>query len=162
MESIAITNLIELLKSQLALYENMRDLLAEEKNAATGFNNHKALSEINAQKEQLSKKEKLLEEARKTLSLRMQRELDLPEPTILAIIEAYPESLEKTRLIELRDALLAVTAEISAITASLKIFYATNLKIINEIKSKIGFAPSNKYGMEKSMVSLPASLRITG
>ena len=141
MEHNSIKNLVEILKSQVTHYSLIRDTLREEKEAVTSWNNDK-IKELNKTKEQLSKKEKLLEEARKTISLRIKEEYSLNDDTVLAIIEGIDD--------------------ISQITVSLKVIYNTNLKIISDIKSKMGFVPANKYGMDKSTVSMPSALQITG
>lgn len=161
MEHNSIKNLVEILKSQVTHYSLIRDTLREEKEAVTSWNNDK-IKELNKTKEQLSKKEKLLEEARKTISLRIKEEYSLNDDTVLAIIEGIDDEECKNELTQLRDELLVLVADISQITVSLKVIYNTNLKIISDIKSKMGFVPANKYGIDKSTVSMPSALQITG
>ena len=160
METNSILQLIEILKSQYSHYTEVRDTLLEEKQAVTSWNN-KVLLDLNSRKEQLAKKERLLEEARNTLANRIQQEYQLENNTVTSIIEVA-EDKEKTELIEIKSKLLSLTTEIKDVTMSLKAIYTTNLKIINDIKAKLGFVPANKYGMEKSTVSLPQALQITG
>lgn len=161
MEHNSIKNLVEILKSQVSHYSLIRDTLHCEKDAVTSWNNDK-IKELNRTKEQLSKKEKLLEEARKTISLRIKEEYNLDDDTVLAIIDGIDDEECKSELTQLRDELLVLVSEISQLTVSLKVIYNTNLKIISDIKSKMGFVPSNKYGMDKSTVSMPSALQITG
>lgn len=161
MEHDSIKNLVEILKSQVIHYSLIRDTLQEEKAAVTSWNNNK-IQELNRTKEQLSKKEKLLEEARKTISLCIKEEYNLQDNTVLAIIDGIEDGQYKDELIQLRAELLALVADISQITVSLKVIYNTNLKIISDITSKMGFVPANKYGMDKSTVSMPSALQITG
>ncbi|MDT3693070.1 MAG: flagellar export chaperone FlgN [Mucispirillum sp.] len=161
MEHNSIKNLVEILKSQVSHYSLIRDTLHCEKAAVTSWDNNK-IKELNKTKEQLSKKEKLLEEARKTISLRLKEEYNLNDDTVLAIIDGIDDEECKSELTQLRDELLVLVSEISQLTVSLKVIYNTNLKIINDIKSKMGFVPSNKYGMGKSTVSMPSALQITG
>ena len=161
MEHDSVKNLVEILKSQVIHYSLIRDTLQEEKAAVTSWNNNK-IQELNRTKEQLSKKEKLLEEARKTISLRIKEEYNLQDNTVLAIIDGIEDGQYKDELIQLRAELLALVADISQITVSLKVIYNTNLKIISDITSKMGFVPANKYGMDKSTVSMPSALQITG
>lgn len=161
MEHNSIKNLIEILKSQASHYELIKEALEEEKSAITSWD-HVKIRELNESKEQLAKKESLLEEARKTIALRIKEENNLPDDTVITIIEALEDGEEKRELIQLRDKLLLLVIDISKITVSLKVVYNTNLKIINEIKSKMVFAPSNKYGMDKSTVSLPSALHVKG
>ncbi|MDE7314363.1 MAG: flagellar protein FlgN [Mucispirillum sp.] len=161
MEHNSIKNLLEILKSQVSHYSLIRDTLQEEKAAVTSWNNDK-IKELNKTKEQLSKKEKLLEEARKTISLRIKEQYNLDDDTVLAIIEGIDDEC-KDELTQLRDELLVLVSEISQLTVSLKVIYNTNLKIISDVKSKMGFMPAaNKYGMDKSTVSMPSALQITG
>ena len=86
MEHNSIKNLVEILKSQVSHYSLIRDTLHCEKAAVTSWDNNK-IKELNKTKEQLSKKEKLLEEARKTISLRLKEEYNLNDDTVLAIID---------------------------------------------------------------------------
>ena len=161
MEHNSFINLVEILKSQVAHYTDVRDTLAEEKTAVTSWNT-KAVFELNKHKEQLVKKEKLLEEARKTLSMRIMQEYGLSEDTVSAIIEVCDEEVRE-ELISLRDNLLILVSEISQITVSLKVLYSTNLKIMNDVKVRMGYLPSNKYGMEQSNTSsIPSSLQVIG
>lgn len=161
MEHDSVKNLVEILKSQVSHYSLIRDTLHCEKTAITSWNNEK-IRQLNTQKEQISKKEKLLEEARKTISLRIKDEYCLSDDTLLTIIDGINDGEYKDELIRLRDEFLVLVAEISQITTSLKVIYNTNLKIINDIKSKMGFVPVGKYGMDKSTVTLPSALQITG
>lgn len=161
MEHNSVKNLVEILKSQVSHYSLIREVLQEEKTAVTSWNNDK-IKELNQKKEQLSKKEGLLEEARKTISLRIKEEYNLTDDTVLSIIDGIGDDECKEELITLRNELLTLVSDISQLTVSLKIIYNTNLQIIGDIKSKMGFVPSNKYGMDKSTVSMPSALQITG
>lgn len=162
MEHNSFINLVEILKSQVAHYTEIRDELLEERSAVTSWDT-KALFELNKHKEQLVKKEKLLEEARKTLSTRIMQEYGLPEDTVSAIIDVCDNEEVRDELISLRDKLINLVSEISQITVSLKVLYSTNLKIMNDVKVRMGYQPANKYGMDKSSVStMPSSLQIIG
>lgn len=162
MESNSIQNLIELLKSQLMLYTEMREVLADEREAVSGWKPN-VIVELNKKKEQLSKRERLLEEARSTITNRIVKEYGLEKASLVDIIEVCPDEESKEELSDLRESLLNTAEEISSITFSLKVLYSTNLKIISDIKAKMGLMSSiNKYGMEKSSVSMPSSLHITG
>ena len=162
MEHNSIKNLVEKLKSQVSHYSLIRDKKKKKKTAVTSWDNDK-IKELSKIKEQLSKKEKLLEEARKTISLRIKEEYNLDDDTVLAIIDGIDDSECRNTLTQLRDELLVLVSEISQLTVSLKVIYNTNLKIISDVKLKMGFVPAaNKYGMDKSTVSMPSALQITG
>ncbi len=60
MEHNSIKNLVEILKSQVSHYSLIRDTLLCEKTAITSWDNDK-IKELSKTKEQLSKKEKLLD-----------------------------------------------------------------------------------------------------
>lgn len=110
MEHDSVKNLVEILKSQVSHYSLIRDTLQEEKEAITSWNNEK-LRQLNTQKEQISKKEKLLEEARKTISLRIKDEYCLSDDTLLTIIDGINDGEYKDELISLRDNLLVLVTE---------------------------------------------------
>ncbi len=162
MEHNSFINLVEILKSQVAHYTDIRDTLTEEKTAVTSWDT-KAMFELNKHKEQLMKKEKLLEEARKTLSQRIMQDYHLEEDTVSAIMEVCDNEEVRNELLSLRDNLLLLVSEISQITVSLKFIYNTNLKIMNDVRVRMGYLPANKYGMDKSSVShTPSSLQVIG
>ncbi len=157
----SIKNLFEILKSQVSHYTTIYETLCEERDAITNWDSNKII-ELNSIKENLTKKERLLEEARKTISLRLQAEYGLNDNTLQSIIDAINDDNEyKNKLINLRDSLLLLVADISKTTAMLKVVYNTNLNIINDITSKMGYIPTNKYGMDKSKSTI-SSLQITG
>ncbi len=95
--------------------------------------------------------------------MRIKEEYNLDDDTVLAIIDGIDDSECRNTLTQLRDELLVLVSEISQLTVSLKVIYNTNLKIISDVKLKMGFVPAaNKYGMDKSTVSMPSALQITG
>ncbi len=161
MEHNSFTNLVEILKSQVAHYTEIRDTLLEEQSAVTSWNT-KALFELNKRKEQLSKREKLLEEARKTLSLRIQEEYNLAGSTVQDIIDCCDDVENTELLVSFRDNLLVLVSEISQVSTTLKILYNTNLKIMDDVKIRLGYVPSNKYGMEKNSMPISSSLHVMG
>lgn len=162
MEHNSFNNLVEILKSQVIHYTDIRDTLSRERTAVTSWDTN-TMFELNKHKEQLVKKEKLLEEARKTLSQRLMQEHNLEDDTISSIIEVCDDEKAREDLTNLRDNLLVLVSEISQITVSLKVLYNTNLKIMNDVKVRMGYLPSNKYGLDnKSSSSLPSSLQVIG
>lgn len=161
MEYNSFNNLVELLKSQVILYSEIRDVLQEEQKAIREWN-VKFMFELNKKKDQLSKREKLLEEARKTLSLRIREEHSLNSDSLQDIIDCCDDQVMQDSLISLRDNLLIIVSEISQVSTTLKMLYSTNLKIIDDVKVRMGYFPSNKYGMDKNISSIPSSLHIVG
>lgn len=145
-----IGNLIELLKSQLALYQEIKETLTKEKSFIIGwdFTNIPDLVKV---KDNLFRKEKILEEARKSLTDKLVTEYSLKESNLLAIISATKNQNQKEILTSLREKLSLVAVEISKENTALKLLYSTNIRLINDLYAKIGIMQSsNKYGMDKS------------
>lgn len=145
-----IGNLIELLKSQLALYKEIKETLSKEKSfiVSWDFTN---IPDLVKEKENLFRREKILEEARKSLTDRLVAEYSLEEPTLLSIINASKNKEQKEELTKLREGLSLVAVEISKENTALKLLYSTNIRLINDLYAKIGIMQtSNKYGMDKS------------
>lgn len=160
MEQDSIFNLIELLKSQLALYTEVKNILAAEKEAVIGWHVEDT-SKFNNDKKRLMRKERILEEARLTLSLRIQNELGLDDGTLSSIILACPDEVKAAKLADLREQLLEIAYAINEESVSLKILYSTNLKLINEMYAQMGYLPTNKYGAEP-MSGLPGTISTLG
>lgn len=161
MESVG--NLIQLLRSQLALYQQIRDLLAREKRTIIEWK-FTDTSSLVKDKEVLLRKESILEEARKTLVARIATEYNIESPTLLSIIAACPDDDKKQELSSLRESLTLTAQEIKNENISLRLLYSTNIRLVNDLHAKIGFMPIGKYGMEsnKNFVSAPATFTAAG
>lgn len=160
MESDSIYNLIELLKSQLALYAEIGAILAAEKKAILNWQVQET-SKFTNDKKRLTRKENILEEARITLTSRIQQELSLEDSTLSSIISACKNKKYAAELEGLKEQFITVVASIKEESLALKILYSTNLKLINEMYGQMGYHPTNKYGAEPSSIA-PGTISAIG
>ncbi len=159
-----IGNLIQLLKSQLALYTEIRDTLEKEKSFIVGWN-FTDIPDLVKEKNSLFRKETILEEARKSLVGRVAENYNLEEPNLFNIASACQNKEQKEVLFNLRNSLSNVAAEISRENTALKLLYSTNIRLINDLYVKMGFMEtSNRYGMDKGKgySSVPATFTVAG
>lgn len=160
----SVRNLIELLKSQFALYTEIKDILVAEKQAIINWK-FTDTPRLVKEKEALFNKERILEEARKTLAARVANEYGISDITLSAIIDACPDEECKQEFSSLREKLSRIAIEISNENTALKILYSTNIRLINDLYAKIGYSPINKYGLEKgrnNKASMPSALSALG
>lgn len=159
----SVRNLIELLKSQLALYTEIKDALTREKQAIVEWK-FTDTPRLIREKDALFSKERILEEARKTLAGRTAEEYGISETNLQAIIKACPDEENRRELSSLREKLYGTAVEINNENLSLKILYSTNIRLINDLYAKMGYSPTNKYGMEKvgNAVARPSSISALG
>ena len=155
----SINTLKELLRSQISLYTEVIDVLDKEKNAIVSWD----FSETNtliAKKEKLIHKEKLLEEARKSLAERVKTELNAKDNTLSSIIEVAPDD-DKDELIEIKKQFEKIVVGINNESIALKILYSTNLKVMNDLYTQLGILSTNTYDKKKSSSS-PSTVHIMG
>lgn len=155
-----IYTLIELLKSQLTIYTEVLNILSEEKEAlvAWKFNDTNLITK---RKEQIVHKEHILEEARKSLADRIKTEFSAKDSTLLSIIEVCTDDDLKDDLINLKDEFITIVQAIDRENMALKILYATNIKIINDLYSQLGLLSSTSYDNSKKS-HMPASIQTMG
>jgi len=155
-----IHTLIELLKSQLAVYHEVLNILSEEKEALVAWKFHDT-NLIAKRKEQIVHKEHILEEARKSLTDRIKNELSAKDTTLSSIISACADEDLKDKLIKLKDEFITVVQAIDKENMSLKILYSTNIKIVNDLYSQLGLLSSTSYDNSKKSHT-PASIQTMG
>lgn len=160
METDSFYNLLELLKSQFALYSEIDAILAAEKEAVVGWRVAET-SKFGADKKRLERKERILEEARLTLVERIKKETGIEDGSLSSIISACHVENIAAELAELKDKLLSVSYSIAETSASLKILYATNIKLINDMYAQMGYLPTNKYGTAPSS-HIPGTISALG
>ena len=151
----SIGNLIQLLRSQLALYNEILDLLSKEKRTIIEWK-FTDTSSLVKEKEVLFRKESILDEARKTLIGIISTEYGLQDANLKAIMDVCQNPDQYRELSELRHALFAVAQNIKNENTSLKLLYSTNIRLVNDLHAKIGFSPIGKYGMEPKNSYVPA------
>lgn len=155
----SINTLKELLRSQISLYTEVVDVLSKEKDAIVSWN----FSETNtliAKKEKLIHKERLLEEARKSLADRVKTELNAKDNTLSSIIAVAPEE-DIDDLIEIKQQLEKAVIGINNESIALKMLYSTNLKVMNDLYAHMGILSTNTYDKKKSSSS-PSTVHIMG
>ncbi len=155
----SINTLKELLRSQISLYTEIIEVLTKEKNAIVTWD----FSETNtllAKKEKLIHKEKLLEEARKSLAERVKTELNAKDNTLSSIIEVAPEE-DKDELALIKKEFQKIVVGINNESMALKILYSTNIKVMNGLYTQLGILSSNTYDKKKSNNSA-SSVQIMG
>ena len=146
----SINTLKELLRSQISLYTEIIEVLTKEKNAIVTWD----FSETNtllAKKEKLIHKEKLLEEARKSLAERVKTELNAKDNTLSSIIEVAPEE-DKDELALIKKEFQKIVVGINNESMALKILYSTNIKVMNGLYTQLGILSSNTYDKKKSKI----------
>ncbi len=144
----SINTLKELLRSQLSLYADVQDTLTKEKNAIVTWD----FSETNtllAKKEKLIHKEKLLEEARKSLADRVKNELNAKDSTLSSIIEVAPDE-DREELIDIKGQFEKIVVGINNESIALKMLYSTNVKVMNDLYTQLGILSCNTYDKKKS------------
>ena len=155
----SINTLKELLGSQISLYTEIIEVLVKEKNAIVTWD----FSDTNtllAKKEKLIHKERLLEEARKSLAERVKTELNAKDNTLSSIIEVAPEE-DKDELVSIKKEFQKIVVGINNESMALKILYSTNVKVMNDLYTQLGILSSNTYDKKKSNNS-PSSVHIMG
>ncbi len=155
----SINTLKELLRSQISLYTEIIEVLTQEKNAIVSWN----FSETNtllAKKEKLIHKERLLEEARKSLAERVKTELNAKDNTLSSIIKVAPDE-DKDELFQIKKQFEKIVVGINNESIALKILYSTNVKVMNDLYARFGILSSNTYDKKKSNNSA-SSVHIMG
>ncbi len=155
----SINTLKELLRSQISLYTDIIDVLAKEKDAIVSWNFTETNSLL-AKKEKLINKERVLEEARKSLAERVKTELNAHDNTLSAIIKVAPEE-DKDELIDIKKQFDKIVVGINNESIALKILYSTNIKVMNDLYTQLGILSSNTYDKKKSNNSA-SSVHIMG
>lgn len=140
-----IRSLIDLLKSQVVLFQEMRDIVRAEKECVTRWDAQATL-ELAKKKDTLTYKEKILEEARRTIVRTIAGELGLEEPNVSDIIKAVADTQVKDELVSLRADLTKLARELQAENTSLKLLYKTNIGLVNELFTRAGLRETSVYG----------------
>ncbi len=139
-----IQDLITILESQYALYENMLDVLRNERESITNWEIDKTI-ELAKSKDTLLYKEKLLDEARNKLLKKIQHDTNHKSSTLRELVEKIEDSEVKEKLSTLRRDLIHITNEIQSENMSIKMLYNTNLKLISDFFEKIGLFEASVY-----------------
>lgn len=133
----AIRHLTEVLKSQVALYSELSDLITLEKEAISTWAVNKTV-EIAKKKEDILRREHIQQEARKLLLEKIAAEYNTESMTITDVLKAvngteYAETLEP-----LCDHLIGLIKTIHMENVALRMLYNTNSKMIHEFFTQAG------------------------
>lgn len=141
-----IRHLIEVLKSQVALYTDLLQLMGREKESIVSWAINDTV-ELNREKEGLLRKERIQEEARNLLLSKISSALGVESITLHELINLTEDKEEKDTLQELGSKLLSLVTTIHAENLSLRMLYATNNRLINDFFTEVGMNNNNSYDM---------------
>jgi len=144
----SVFELVEILKSQVSLYTDMRDILDAEKECVVTWNSDKTI-ELVKKKDTLSYKEKVLDEAFRNHLKKVGAEVGIENIRVRDITEEMAGE-HYTELVELRKQLIRLIKDVTAINTSLKILYKTNISLIEGVFGKLGIAGKNTYGINRA------------
>ncbi len=138
-EMDAIRHLTEVLKSQVALYSELCELIEHEKEAITTWAVDKTV-EITKKKEEILRREHIQQKARKLLLEQIAQAHDSESATISDVIK-YAEGSEYSGHLEgLCAQLVELIKKIHAENLSLRMLYTTNCRMINDFFSQAGLS----------------------
>jgi hypothetical protein len=138
-----IRNLINVLESEYALYEELLELLIFEKKIITTWDTDKII-EITKTKDTLLYKEKLLEEAKEKILKKINCDLNIEIDTS-SIIDIIEDENLKEIVSDLQSKIKNIASKIQMENFSVKQLYNTNLRIINDIFDRVGLVENASY-----------------
>jgi flagellar biosynthesis/type III secretory pathway chaperone len=147
----SVKDLVEILKSQILLYEDMKSILEAEKECVVTWDADKTI-ELVKRKDTLSYKEKVLDEAFRNSLKKIEKDSGRENLRVQDIDAAIGG--EYTSEIQLsRSKLIALINSIQDLNTSLKLLYKTNISLIDGVFSRLGLAGKNTYGVNKGYTS---------
>lgn len=144
-----IQNLIDVLTSQYALYEDLLVLLKEEKKVIAEWDIDRTL-EITKSKDTILYKEKVLDEARMQIIKKIQGESDT-EFNLGELINTIENQDQATSLDDLNSRLKKIARFIQNENISIRLLYKSNMKMISDVFEKIGITESSGYQLHGRM-----------
>jgi len=136
-----IRNLIDILESEYVLYQELLQILIQEKKMITEWDTNKIV-EVTKIKDTLLYKEKLLEEAREKILQKLDSNKKL---TLSDLINKIDNETQKKKLSELQNKISMVATKIQTENFSVKILYNTNMRILNDIFERLGITEKSGY-----------------
>ncbi len=136
-----IRNLIDVLESEFALYQELLELLISERKIITEWDIDKIV-EITKIKDTILYKEKLLEEAREKIIKKLSDDKDI---NLTDIIDKLEDEQEKTKLLELKTNISNIITKVQTETFAVRLLYNTNMKIIGDIFERAGLTEKSGY-----------------
>jgi flagellar biosynthesis/type III secretory pathway chaperone len=140
-------NLLDILKSQCELYSELASVMALEKEAVARWNVDDTL-ELTKRKDTLVYKEKLLEEARRTIIKKISMDEGRDEISLLEIIDLMDEDNLRQEFNQVKADLKLVMHRLNDENLALKILYRTNISLVNDFFDKLGITAGSIYGAQ--------------
>lgn len=148
-ESI-FTSLLELLKKELIVYHELKEVMIHEKKILKKPNLDE-LNHVNAVKENIILKARMLEEGRVNILKKIAHHLDLNMNSIkLKQLADYADAKQKKEIETIMNGLTEIAREINALNAANKDLLAVS---INNVKSSLDFINSNIFSAAVYMQS---------
>ncbi len=137
-------NLLDILKSQCELYSELASVMALEKEAVSRWNVDDTL-ELTKRKDTLVYKEKLLEEARRTIIKKIGMDEGRDEISLSEIIDLTDEAELRQEFSQVRNNLKDVMHRLNDENLALKILYRTNISLVNDFFDRLGITSDSTY-----------------
>ncbi|MCD8567984.1 MAG: flagellar protein FlgN [Geovibrio sp.] len=137
-------NLLDILKSQCELYSELASVMALEKEAVSKWNVDDTL-ELTKRKDTLVYKEKLLEEARRTIIKKISMDEGRDEISLSEIIDLTNEAELRQEFSQVRNNLKNVMHRLNDENLALKILYRTNISLVNDFFERLGITAGSTY-----------------
>ncbi|QAR32247.1 hypothetical protein EP073_02195 [Geovibrio thiophilus] len=138
-------NLLDILKSQCELYSELASVMAIEKETVARWNVDDTL-ELTKRKDTLVYKEKLLEEARRTIIKKISMDEGRDDMSLTDIIALMDEDGLKREFNQVRTDLKNVMHRLNDENLALKILYRTNIGLVNDFFDRLGITAGSTYG----------------
>lgn len=145
-----MSNLIDVLKLQYSLYNDLLELMMKEKVYITQWNSAEIIS-ISKKKNTIFFKEKVLNEARLKTIAQLDKEFPDKKLTIQSIIDIIKDIKLKNQFEDLNNKLINVAKQIQTENLLIKVLYSGNLKLISDFFENCGIAKGNTYTDNKKL-----------
>ncbi|MDR2885049.1 MAG: flagellar protein FlgN [Deferribacteraceae bacterium] len=140
-----IRHLSEVLKSQVALYSELAELMDCEKQSIVSWAIDKTV-ELTKQKEVLLRRERIQEEARNALFAKLAAKFGVEHLTLADIIRNTSDEDLSDTLQQLSDRLVELVGQIHTANLNLRMLYNTNSRLISDFFTAVGLSNGNAYG----------------
>lgn len=151
-----IQSLIEVLTSLCKLYEDLVDVIQQEKQYIVSWKVDKTV-ELTKKKDTILYKERLLEEARRTIHKKIAQQMGVNDPKLSDIIAHIGSCPEADALNELRTRLEDLSGAMRTDTTQLKILYSSNMRLVNDFMQALGLQPAKIYNDKHRAKKAPVS-----
>lgn len=143
-----IQTLMEIMESQATLYNEMIDILTQEKEAAIKWDAART-NELTKRKDTLSYKEKVLSEAFVNCIRKIEKETGR-EGLRVEIIAKELAGEKSAELMLSRNNLLELTKKVNSLNTSLKVLFKSNMTLINSLFTRLNMGGRTTYSINKA------------